>query len=99
MDLGNVELVVLSACDTGLGEISSEGVFGLQRAFKMAGVKSIMMSLWKVEDRATALFMQTFYREWKGGATKREAFAEAQRRVREEYNPSPEYWAAFILLD
>lgn len=99
MDLGNVELVVLSACDTGLGEISSEGVFGLQRAFKMAGVKSIMMSLWKVEDRATSLFMQTFYREWKGGATKREAFAEAQRRVREEYNPSPEYWAAFILLD
>lgn len=99
MDLGNVELLVLSACDTGLGEISSEGVFGLQRAFKMAGVQSIMMSLWKVDDRATALFMQSFYRTWKGGATKREAFAEAQRRVREGYNPSPEYWAAFVLLD
>ena len=50
-------------------------------------------------DRATALFMQSFYRTWKGGATKREAFAEAQRRVREGYNPSPEYWAAFVLLD
>lgn len=99
LDLGNVELVVLSACDTGLGEITPEGVFGLQRAFKMAGVESIMMSLWKVEDRATSLFMQRFYATWFGGATKREAFAEAQRAIREEYNPSPEYWAAFVLLD
>lgn len=99
MDLRNVELVVLSACDTGLGEITSEGVFGLQRALKMAGVESIMMSLWKVEDQATALFMQRFYSEWMGGRSKREAFAEAQRSVREEYSSAPEMWAAFILLD
>lgn len=101
MDLTGTDLVVLSACETGLGDITSEGVFGLQRAFKKAGVKTLIMSLWKVDDAATSYFMQTFYDEWLGGKTKLEAFAVAQKRVREysdEYS-NPYYWAGFIMLD
>ena len=100
MDLTGTDLVVLSACDTGLGEITSEGVFGLQRALKNAGVQTIIMSLWKVDDAATSLFMQTFYECWLGGNTKHEAFAEAQRTVRNHVDYSdPSYWAGFIMLD
>lgn len=98
MDLTGTDLVVLSACETGLGEITSEGVFGLQRAFKKAGVQTLIMSLWKVDDTATSLFMQTFYEHWLGGKTKHEAFAMAQDRVRSEYS-NPYYWAGFIMLD
>lgn len=109
MDLSGTDLVVMSACQTGLGEITSEGVFGLQRAFKKAGVKTLIMSLWKVDDNATALFMECFYERWLGGASKHKAFAAAQKTVREHtyigddgktYNYSnPHYWAAFIMLD
>lgn len=98
MDLSGTDLVVLSACQTGLGEITSEGVFGLQRAFKNAGVQTLIMSLWRVNDAATSLMMQTFYEHLLSGQSKREAFAIAQQAVKEKYN-DPYYWAAFIMLD
>ena len=63
MDLSNTSLAVLSACQTGIGKITDDGVWGIQRAFKMAGVQTILMSLWKVDDIATALMMTTFYKE------------------------------------
>lgn len=101
MDLNGTDLVVLSACETGLGEINSEGVFGLQRAFKKAGVQTLIMSLWKVHDEATALFMQTFYENLLSGKSKRDSFAAAQMALREhkQYGADPYYWAGFIMLD
>ena len=104
MDLSGTDIVVLSACETGLGEITSDGVFGLQRAFKKAGVKTLIMSLWKVDDEATSLFMQSFYKAWLSGKSKHDAFAFAQKTVREYSDDTksfknPKYWAAFILLD
>jgi len=57
LDLSSTNIVVLSACNTALGEITSEGVWGLQRAFKQAGVQTIVMSLWQVDDEATSVFM------------------------------------------
>lgn len=98
MDLSGTDLVVLSACQTGLGEITSEGVFGLQRAFKKAGVQTLIMSLWSVADKVAPLMMQTFYREWLSGKSKHEAFAIAQQTVRAQH-PDPYYWASFIMLD
>lgn len=98
MDLSGTDLVVLSACETGLGEITSEGVFGLQRAFKKAGVRTLIMSLWKVDDAATSLMMRTFYEHLLAGKSKREAFAIAQLAVKSEYK-DPYYWASFIMLD
>jgi hypothetical protein len=98
LDLNSCDVVVLSACETGLGEITDEGVFGLQRAFKNAGVNTIIMSLWEVDDQATALMMQTFYRHLVKGKSKREAFTEAQNEVKKKYS-DPRYWASFIILD
>lgn len=100
LDFRNTNLLVLSACDTGLGEITSEGVFGLQRAFKQAGVKTIVMSLWKVNDNATEIFMSKFYFSLLNGKNKREAFSDAQKslRLNEKFN-NPLYWAAFVMVD
>lgn len=98
LDLNRCDVVVLSACETGLGEITDEGVFGLQRAFKNAGVNTIIMSLWEVDDQATSLMMQTFYRNLVRGKSKRESFTAAQAEVRKKYS-DPRYWAAFIMLD
>ena len=99
LDLSETNLVVLSACETAKGDISSEGVFGLQRAFKMAGVQTIIMSLWKVNDKATQMLMTEFYNNWIGkGKSKREAFRDAQNSVKKEYE-EPECWAGFIMLD
>ena len=107
MDLRDAELVVLSACETAKGDITSEGVFGLQRAFKMAGAKTIIMSLWKVDDNATQLLMTEFYTNWiTKRQPKREAFRNAQDAVRYAkdkdgdymYN-NPIYWAGFVMLD
>lgn len=100
LNLGNADLVVLSACDSGLGEISAEGVFGLQRGFKLAGAKSILMSLWKVDDFATSMLMTEFYKQYLSGKSKRESLYLAQLVLRksEEFS-DPYYWASFILLD
>lgn len=98
LDLRACQLVVLSACETGLGEVKgSEGVFGLQRAFKMAGVKNIIMSLWKVPDTQTAELFDVFYGECFAGKTIHEAFQSAQTKMKAKY--SPYYWAGFVLLE
>lgn len=98
LDLSACQLVVLSACETGLGEVKgSEGVFGLQRAFKMAGVKNIIMSLWKVPDVQTAELFNIFYSECFAGKTIHEAFKMAQSKMKDKY--SPYYWAGFVLLE
>ncbi len=102
MDLSNTELVVLSACETGLGDIDgSEGVFGLQRAFKMAGAKYVLMSLWNVKDQKTYEFMTAFYKLWQGGKTIPVAYQEAQSQMRAKYALpfAPKNWAGFVLLN
>ncbi|WP_111683420.1 CHAT domain-containing protein [Winogradskyella tangerina] len=100
LDLSNTKLVVLSACETGLGDIKgNEGVYGLQRAFKMAGVQMIIMSLWEVPDIETAEFMTSFYELWLNNNTVREAFIETQRKMLKSYPNNPEKWAAFVLIE
>ena len=100
MDLNGLELIVLSACETGLGDISYDGVLGLQRGLKKAGAKAILMSLWKVDDEATCLLMTEFYRNWVGGMKKTEALEKAKKKAREIPKWSaPYYWSSFILLD
>lgn len=98
LDLSACQLVVLSACETGLGQVNgSEGVFGLQRAFKMAGLKNIIMSLWKVPDTQTAELFDIFYSECFAGKSIHEAFQTAQAKMKKKY--SPYYWAGFVLLE
>lgn len=100
MDLGKTDLAVLSACETGVGAISGDGVFGLQRGFKLAGVKSVMMTLWKVDDNATERLMTEFYKNWLKTGNARAALADAQNTVRGISGwEDPRYWAGFILLD
>lgn len=99
LDLSNTDIVVLSACETGLGKnVASEGVFGLQRAFKLAGVQTLVMSLWKVPDVETSKLMTLFYKNWLGGMSKHEAFQAAQRKIKESH-PNPYFWAGFIMMD
>lgn len=98
MDLSNTKLVVLSACETGLGDVKSgEGVYGLQRAFKMAGVNYLIMSLWQVPDLETKEFMQTFYKKSLAGTPIRKAFRETQLAMNQKYQPYQ--WAAFVLVE
>lgn len=100
MDLRGLDLVALSACQTAQGDIRGDGVFGLQRGFKMASAGAILMSLWKVDDEATRVLMTEFYRNWTDGMSKHEALQEARNAVRSRPQwSSPRYWAAFILLD
>lgn len=97
--LTNTELVVLSACETGLGEIKgSEGVFGLQRAFKAAGAEYVMMSLWKVPDQETSEFMESFYGHYLSDHTIPDSYHHAQRVMREKYPNDPYKWAGFVLM-
>ncbi len=100
MNLSNTELVVLSACETGLGDIQgNEGVYGLQRAFKIAGVKYIIMSLWQVPDKQTSMLMTTFYKKWlEDKMTIPDAFHAAQKELR-ELGFDPYQWAGFVLIE
>lgn len=99
MDLYGTDLVVLSACETGQGDLKGDGVYGLQRAFKLAGVQTIIMSLWKVNDAATQMLMTEFYSSWiVNKMSKRKAFEIAKQKVRAAY-PEPSCWAGFIMLD
>ena len=98
-NLSDTELVILTACDTGKGEVTSEGVYGLQRAFKKAGAKSIIMNLWKTDDDAAKEFMGLFYESFTtNGWDRHSAFKYAKEKLREKYR-SPFYWAGFIMLD
>ncbi|MBB6459787.1 CHAT domain-containing protein [Flammeovirga kamogawensis] len=99
LNFDNTELVVLSACETGKGDNKiGEGVYGLQRAFLVAGADNIIMSLFEVSDEATQKLMTNFYHLWlKEGHNKRLAFEMAKKELREEY-PEPKYWGAFIML-
>lgn len=102
MNLQNTELVVLSACETGLGYIeNNEGVFGLQRAFKRAGVKNLLVSLWSIPDNATQELMTRFYQNClEKDMSMRDALKAAQQwmSTQENYN-NPYYWAGFVLLE
>jgi CHAT domain-containing protein len=100
MNLANTELVVLSACETGLGDIQgNEGVYGLQRAFKIAGAKYLIMSLWQVPDRETMEFMTTFYRNWlEENMSIPDAFRKTQREMRDRFF-NPYSWAGLVLVE
>ncbi|MBK8485534.1 MAG: CHAT domain-containing protein [Saprospiraceae bacterium] len=100
-NLRGTELVVLSACETGLGEIeSNEGVYGLQRAFKIAGVRYLMMSLWSVPDQATQEFMTLFYQKWLSEKLLLpDAFRNTQLDMRIKYPSKPLNWAGWVLVE
>ena len=100
LNLKNTELVVLSACETGLGDIQgNEGVYGLQRAFKIAGVRNLIMSLWQVPDQQTSELMTTFYRYWLiKKKSIRESLKLAQNDLRKQ-GLEPFYWAGFVLVE
>lgn len=101
LDLNGTELVVLSACQSGQGKVTSEGLYGLQRAFKKAGVGTIVMALWNVSDKVATEFMVTFYEQLASEEcnwNKRKAFEQTKLMIRNKY-PDPFYWAAFVMLD
>lgn len=99
LDLSGTDLVVLSACNTGLGDISNEGISGLQQAFKRAGVKTLLLSLKPINDEATMLFMVEFYEHLFNGESLQSSFNAAQNCLKSHPKYSnPDYWAAYILL-
>jgi CHAT domain-containing protein len=98
LNFDKTELVVLSACETGLGEVQlGEGVFGLQRSFLVAGSKSVIMSLFKVSDQVTAELMSSFYKRWMDTGDKRGSFIAAKVEIMNKYN-NPHFWGAFIMI-
>ncbi len=100
MDLRKTSLVVLSACQTGLGDIKpGEGVFGLQRAFRLAGVKTIIMSLWNVADKTTAELMSLYFQYWMKGEKRVDAFNKAVSELRNKYPDEPVKWAVFVMVE
>jgi len=98
LNLDQTDLVVLSACETGLGDISNgEGVYGLQRAFLVAGAKTLIMSMFKVDDVATQKLILSFYRKWLASGNLRKSFVDAKIELRVEY-PEPYYWGPFMMI-
>lgn len=98
LNLEGTNLVILSACETGLGDIKSgEGVYGLQRAFQVAGAEALIMSLWKVDDAATQQLMTNFYTNWIKLGNKQKAFKQAQLQLMTQYK-DPYYWGAFVMM-
>jgi CHAT domain-containing protein len=90
-------LVVLSACDTGRGDIKGDGVIGLSRSLIAAGVPSVVVSLWAVDDAATRLLMSDFYRQLQTNPHKAQAMRQAMLNTMQQY-PDPRDWAAFTLV-
>jgi CHAT domain-containing protein len=98
LNLDKTDLVVLSACETGLGDIQNgEGVYGLQRAFLVAGAKVLIMSMFKVDDEATQKLILNFYRKWLTTTNLRQSFVDAKKELRVEY-PEPIYWGSFMMI-
>ena len=105
LNLTGTELVVLSACNTGQGDVKNgEGIFGLRRALQEAGAGAVLMSLWSVPDNETRELMQLFYRKWISGMEKHQALKEAQLEIRETVKlryggrDLPYYWGSFVLV-
>src|SRR5690606_18375405 len=95
LDLAGTELVILSACETGLGDVKTgEGVYGLRRAFQLAGAENILMSLFKVPDTATRELLNGFFLRLAAGVNAEDALRESQLELRDRY-PHPFYWASF----
>ena len=98
LNLDKTDLVVLSACETGLGDLEAgEGVYGLQRAFLVAGAKVLVMSMFKVDDEATQKLMLKFYQKWLSTTNMRQSFIDAKKELRLQY-PEPIYWGAFMMI-
>ena len=100
LEMDAASMVVLAACNTGLGTVTQDGIKGLQSAFKKAGARTLVLTLWSVNDRATAAFTKYLFTYLNKGKTKRVAFELAIRDMRNSREfRDPVYWAPFIMLD